>query len=249
MSNNDNTPGTMLYKQGTPYKNLTMYIPKKTEGAQHQPSPLFSMHPTRHIPLVNSPNNQSPAKFMRSPTTPSVATYERIVGTPPIPKKSKFITNNKKQALISVENIRKSFNLFTITMIMLVTVEVVDLIHQKELTYMSVAKAVVALIMLAYCIVSQVLRSAVLMGGFAVLNGALLLSTFIAVMVTVGPASMLNGFGVLPVSFILVLLALCYSVVYSARYYAEKKQEVNHECYEIVSSDKVDGPYVMVSNA
>ncbi|KAL0488337.1 hypothetical protein AKO1_008799 [Acrasis kona] len=57
-----------FYKNGgLPYKNinLTMNIPPSInkKDAIHQPPPMFLMHPKRHIPLVNSPNNQTPTKF------------------------------------------------------------------------------------------------------------------------------------------------------------------------------------------
>jgi hypothetical protein len=174
----------------------------------------------------------------------------RLVGTPPLAKQNFAVTNvTEKEPWIPMENVRKTFSLFTIIMTMLVAVEIVDM--SQNTNYLNFAKLVMSLVLFSVAVVGQLFKSHIMMIFSAVLNTTVLGSTLTAVMVLFGPMKMFNAFGVLPVSIVLIILALCYSVVYALKYRAEQVASYvsSGECSEVGTSSKVTSPYVVIAGA
>ncbi|KAL0476980.1 hypothetical protein AKO1_006429 [Acrasis kona] len=218
------------------------------------------MHPKRHIPLVNSPTNQHAFRFS-SPGTP-----ERTLSTiaKPIPTKSKLVESctqtietvqketfspqavretlsilvgevpKAPKEFSIVANLKKTFNVFTIVQIMFTGAAAIYLSTHNIDTYGQIAISTCTVFLLCLNTTSQILRSYATMMLLAAANAIALIAVGCAVMIK-GDAT---DIGSLPTGLVLMLLSLCYSVIYSIRYYLEQTEEVHEKT--------VSSPYVVI---
>ncbi len=295
----ENLSSPQFYKQGgLPFRNinLTMNIPRSNERAIHQPSPLFMSHPKRHIPMVNSPNNQTPTKFsspnlylsvqkssrhaMMSPVAltpqgvkrPTIIIPKRDNGEvaeempesgEETPKFQRFkedcsallddikqTRTYKRATSVSWSNIRRTFNMFTIVLLMLIATVIVHLIREPMLRNANIALLVVGIVWFFVNILAQFYRSTFIMATVALANAAGLTYVAVTFFMALGNNSFIQTLGTLHVGSVLLLLSFFYSIAYTVTYYKEgwvSTQTEQTQCEEVVSGNAPESPSTFAS--